>query len=154
MLNEKRDEVESKVYLDANIFLNVWFDEMIKTGEPFYASFKLLDAVLECKYDLILSDLLIRELAKKTSLTYNQVLDNYLKPFEILGKLSIRKTTMSIADEAVYLSSTYGIHKVDALHAIHAKSEGCILVTRDIALLRTARKYGIMSKKPEDLIQV
>lgn len=146
------EEKTTKVYLDANIFLNVWFEEMIKDGEPFYASLKLLDAILECKFQLILSDLVIRELAKKTGLTYELVIQNYLKPYEILRKLTIRKTTMPIADEAVYLSSAYGIHKIDALHAIHAKSESCILVTRDNELLKTAIKFGIESKRPEDLI--
>lgn len=151
-MNTESTDLIQKLYLDSNIFLNVWFDELIKFGEKFYSSKKLLDKIIECIFSLVISDLTIRELCKKTELPSEIICEEYLKPFKIIDKLKIIKTTRKVAEDAVYLSGYYGIHKTDALHAIMVKSNDCILVTRDNELIFAAKKYGIKTVKPQDII--
>ena len=142
----------TKLYLDSNIFLNVWFEEMVRLGEVFYTSKKLLDEIINCKYLLVISELTIKELSKKTDLPIDIVYDEYLKIYKMVDKLTIVKVTKKIAEDAVYLSSSYGIHKTDALHAMMAKSNDCILITRDVELRCAASKYGIATFRPEEIL--
>jgi len=152
MLVNNSNSLKIKLYLDSNIFLNVWFEEMVKFGEIFYSSKKLLDEIINCKYLLVISELTIRELSKKTDLPIDIICDEYLRIYEMISKLTIVKVTKKIAEDAVYLSSSYGIHKVDALHAIMAKSNDCLLITRDVELRYAALKYGIATFRPEEII--
>jgi predicted nucleic acid-binding protein len=62
------------------------------------------------------------------------------------------KVTQKIADDSVYFSSIYGVHTVDALHAMMAKLNNCYLVTRGRDLTYAAKKYEINTFKPEELI--
>ena len=78
--------------------------------------------------------------------------DEYLRIYKIIDKLTIVKVTEKIAEDAVHLSSSYGIHKVDALHAIMAKSNDCLLITRDVELRYAASKYGIPTFRPEEIL--
>jgi len=152
MFVKNSNKVKTKLYLDSNIFLNVWFVEMVKFGEVFYSSIKLLDEIINCRYHLVVSELTIKELSKKTELPADIIYDEFLKVYEIIDKLTIVKVTKKIAEDAVYFSSSHGIHKPDALHAMMAKSNDCLLITRDIELRYAASKYGIPTFRPEEII--
>ena len=152
MFVNNSNKLKRKLYLDSNIFLNVWFEEMVKFGEIFYSSKKLLEEIVNCKYLLVISELTIKELSKKTDLPIDIMYDEYLRIYKMIDKLTIVKVTKKIADDAIYLSSSYGLHKVDALHAIMAKSNGCLLITRDAELRFAAVKYGIPTYRPEEII--
>lgn len=56
---------DKKIYVDANVFLNIWFKEMMKNGTIFRSSKKILRAVIDCQYYLVISNLVITELSKK-----------------------------------------------------------------------------------------
>lgn len=131
-----------KIYIDSNIFLNVWFEEMLRFSPAFYYSRRILDAILECKFWLVLSDLTVKELSKKTNLPKETITQEYLRPYIMVNKLIIIETTADMIREANSTSQRYRLHASDALHAIIAKNEGCILVTRDIELKNTAKRLG------------
>ncbi len=141
-----------KVYVDSNIFLNVWFEEMLKFSPAFYYSRKILEAVLECKFRLVVSDFTVKELSKKTSLPKETIIGEYLKPYEMVGKLTIIETTKDDIREANGISRRYRLHASDALHALVAKREGCVLVTRDEELRATAKRIGLRAVLPEEII--
>lgn len=141
-----------KVYVDSNVFLNVWFEELLRLSPAFYYSRKLLDAILECRFRLVISDLTVKELSRKTNLPKETIIEEYLKPYEMVGKLTIIETTKENIREANEISRTYRLHASDALHALVAKKEGCILVTRDVELRTTARRISVKSSLPEELI--
>lgn len=140
------------VYVDSNVFLNVWFEEMAKFGQIFYSSKRLLEQVIECRFVLVISELTVRELAKRTGLPRETLMGEYLKPFEMVDKLRVVKVTRRVAEDAVQLSGAYGIHKTDALHAIMAMSADCVLVTRDDELIQAANRYGVRALRPEEII--
>lgn len=141
-----------KVYVDSNIFLNVWFEEMLRFSPAFYYSRKILDAILACKFQLVISDLTVKELSRKTGLSKEVIVNEYLKPYEMVTKLTIIETSMEMIKEANTISRRYGLHAADALHALVAKKEKCALVTRDKELTRTARRIDVRALLPEELI--
>jgi len=140
-----------RVYVDSNIFLNVWFEEMLRFSPAFYHSRKLLDAILECEFQLFVSDLTVKELSKRTNLSREVIVQDYLKPYEMVEKLTVIDTTKEMIREAGSISRRYRLHASDALHALVAKNEGCILVTRDEELKTTARRLGVRAVLPEEL---
>jgi len=141
-----------KIYVDSNIFLNVWFEEMLRFSPAFYHSRKLLDAILECKFRLVISDLTVKELSRKTNLSKEIIMKEYLRPYDMVEKLTVIETTKDMIREAGSISRKYRLHASDALHALVAKNEGCILVTRDKELRATARRIGLRAVLPEELI--
>ena len=140
------------VYVDSNIFLNVWFEEMLKFSPAFYYSRRILDLILECKFRLVISDLTVKELSRKTDLTKEVIVQEYLGSFDMVGKLMVVETTREMIQEANAVGRKYGLHGADALHALVAKREGCVLVTRDVELKTTARRISVRAVLPEELV--
>ena len=138
--------------MDSNVFLNVWFREMIKKGTVFQSSKRLLESILECRYTLFVSTLTLRELATKTDLSESVIMDGYLRPFTMVDKLNVIRITAKVAEEATYMHGSRGIHMMDAIHAVAAKQNDCTLVTRDTELMEAARSYGVRCVEPEALI--
>jgi len=145
------NRTKQKLYLDSNIFLNVWFHETSRYGEPYTTSKKLLHAIIDCHYYLVISNLVITELAKKTEMSEEIIIDEYLKEFRITNKMTIVKISKKNVQAATYLYSTHGIHMTDAIHAIAALSNQCILVTRDKELTIAAKNTELYCCKPEAL---
>lgn len=141
-----------KVYIDSNIFLNVWFEEMLRFSPAFYYSRKILDAILECKFQLVISDLTVKELSRKTNLSKEVIIQEYLKPYEMVDKLVIIETTEDTIKEANTLSRRYKLHAADALHVLIAGKKECILVTRDKELKSAARRIGVKAVLPEEIV--
>ena len=96
---------KNKLYLDSCVFLNVWYDELVSQGRTFSASKRILEEIIDCRYNLVTSHLTLIELAKKMETTIEVILDHYLKPFKIIGKLDVIKINQKVAEEAVYFSS-------------------------------------------------
>jgi len=142
-----------KIYVDSNVFLNVWFEEMIKKGEVFFSSKKLLRLTIDCHFFLIISNLTLMELAKKIGISEDVVVDEYLREFVLSDKIEIVKVSRRVAQDASYLYSTTGIHITDAIHAIVALLNQCILVTRDRELSNVAKSIDLLCCRPEDLIR-
>lgn len=130
----------------------MWFEEMLRFSPAFYHSRKLLDAILECKFRLVISDLTVKELSRKTNLSKEIIMKEYLRPYDMVEKLTVIETTKDMIREAGSISRKYRLHASDALHALVAKNEGCILVTRDKELRATARRIGLRAVLPEELI--
>jgi rRNA-processing protein FCF1 len=140
------------LYLDSNIYLNIWFEERNGINNYCDSSLKLMEEIIHCKYKLITSNLIIKELAKKTDQSEETIILNFMKPFISLSKYEMEKITQKIADDAAYFCGMYGIHKVDAIHAMIAQLNDCYLVTRDRDLIFAAKEYGVKTYRPEDLI--
>ena len=140
---------DKKIYVDANVFLNVWFKEMMKNGTIYQSSKKLLRAVIDCHYHLVISNLVITELSKKMGVPSEEIIDEYLREFFLVQKIDMIKISRKIADEASHLYSTQGIHMIDAIHAIAASLNECVLVTRDKELIVAAQNIELQCCEPE-----
>ena len=111
-----------------------------------------MDTILDYGFQLVVSDLTENELSKKTGLSRDVILQEYLKPYEMVGKLTIVEITREMIKQAESYSRRYRLHASDVLHALIAKREECILVTRDEELRTKGRKIGVRTGLPEELV--
>ena len=145
-----RGDKSQRIYVDSNVFLNFLYGEPDRP-DLVDSSIETLENVIACKYVLVASDGLVRELQKVTKLGYERVIKHIFHPYELVNKLEWVKLTRKVADEAVYLAGNYGIHRADAIHAAMASVYDCWLVTFDNELKTAASKAGIEVHDPRDL---
>ncbi|MCW4051074.1 MAG: PIN domain-containing protein [Candidatus Bathyarchaeota archaeon] len=139
------------VYVDTNVFVNALFDD-IDRKDLVESSRAFLEHIIKCKYYLYISELTIIELKKVTEFNREMILNEILRPYSVLNKITILKKNIKIAEEANYFSSTYGVHPADALHAMSAKMNKCWLITFDRELKRSSTQFGVETFDPRDLI--
>jgi predicted nucleic acid-binding protein len=144
-------EISQRIYVDSNVFLNFLF-EVHERPDLVDSSIETLENIGKCKYFLIVSDSLVREIKKVTKLSYERITMEIFRPYDIIKKIEWVKLTRKVADEAVYLSSIHGIHRTDAIHAAMASMYDCWLVTFDNDLKTAAKNAGIEVYDPRDLV--
>ena len=132
--------------IDTSIWVDIYEDRKGYNNEPLgdYA-FKLLVKIKAKEMIIVLTDFLIQELETLYSIAE---INGMFKPFETIIKKSI--ATEKQREEAKKIAKERDVPAGDALHAIVARDNNIILVTRD----RHFRKLEDISKhyKPEDLI--
>ena len=132
--------------IDTSIWVDLYEDRKGYNNEPLgdYA-FKLLVKIKANEKVIVLTDFLIKELETLYSVAE---INGMFKPFENIIKKII--ATERQREEAKKISKERGVPAGDALHAIVARDNDLILVTRD----RHFRKLEDISKhyKPEELI--
>lgn len=114
-------------YVDTSIWIDLYEDRKGYNGEPLgdYA-LKLLALIKTKKAALFISDILIRELEGYYSLAE---INGMIKPFEkILQKII---TTKEQRIEARKIADERNLPPGDVLHAIIARDNNLILITRD-----------------------
>jgi len=130
----------TKLYLDTNIFLAYWQQEMRGFIPLFERARRIFEEIIECKYYLIISDLTITEMALKINVPEEVVIEEYLKEFSLVGKMEVVSNTQEDWRNAKRLSGGICLHLKDSLHVVAAKKRGCILVTEDKELRERAAK--------------
>lgn len=120
-----------KLYLDTNVFLSYWQQEMRGFVPLFERVRRIFEETIECKYYLVISGLTIAEMALKIKVPEELVVEEYLKEFSLVQKIDIVSNTKQEWSEARKLAREIGLHLKDSLHVIAAKNQGCILVTED-----------------------
>ena len=132
--------------IDTSIWVDLYEDRKGYNNEPLgdYA-FKLLVKIKANEKVIVLTDFLIKELETLYSVAE---INGMFKPFEKITEKII--ATEKQREEAKKISKERGVPAGDALHAIVARDNDLILVTRD----RHFRKLEDISKhyKPEELI--
>lgn len=138
-----------RVYLDTNVFINYLYDgtriDLVKASEDVF------DAVVACRFFLVVSDVTVREIVKVTRFSKNEVYGRVFRPYMVLDKLELVQLSREAAEEATFYSSTFGIHMLDAFHMALASLHGCWLVTFDIDLKDAASRAGVKVFDPRDL---
>jgi len=138
-----------RIYVDTDIFLNLWFNEMIRYNPVFERAKRLLERVISCRLFLIISELTLEELSRNMRLSIDTIKSDYFNEYANLGKLSVAEVTQDIVNEARRLSHHVG----DATHAVIAKREGAVLITRNKRhFLPIARKLRLRIVVPEQVI--
>lgn len=139
-----------RIYVDTDVFLNLWFQEMLEYNPAFERTERLLEAVISCRFFLIISELTLEELSRRMRIPLDKVRVDYFGRYESLGKLGFVEITQEIVDEARQISRR---HEPDATHAVVAKQKMAILITRNIRhFLPMARKLGLKVRLPEQVI--
>ena len=138
--------MEEEYIIDTSIWVDLYEDRKGYNNEPLgdYA-FNLLVKIKAKESAIVLTDFLIRELETIYSVAE---INGMFKPFEKIIKKII--ATEKQWEEAKKIAKERDVPAGDALHAIIARDNDLILVTRD----RHFRKLEDISKhyKPEDLI--
>ncbi len=133
-------------YLDTSIWMDIYEDRKGYNQEPLGDfAWKLLSLIKAKKEKLVISDLLIIELEMNYSI---EKINGMIKLFEdVIEKVIVRPKQR---DEAKKIAKERNIPPGDALHAIIARDNKLILVTRDnhFKKLEDISRYY----KPEDLI--
>lgn len=76
-----------KLYLDTNVFISFWKDEIAKGKTPIYfgySSERLLEEIINCKHSLITSKLVALEIKQK----YPYMLEDFRKEIEKLKPIN------------------------------------------------------------------
>ena len=135
-----------RYFIDTSIWIDFYEDRIGYNDEPLgeYA-FKLLAKIKAKESRIVISDFLIRELETQYSV---EQINGIFKPFEkLIDKIFVTKKQK---DEAIKISLERKIPKGDALHAIVARDDKLVLITRDnhFRMLQDISKHY----KPEELI--
>lgn len=135
-----------KYYVDTSIWMDLLEDRKGFNGEPLgdYA-LKLFTMIKAKNHRLVLSDLLIRELESNYSI---EEINGMVLPFrKIIEKVFVTKEQR---DEAKKIAGERDLPPGDVLHAILARDNNFMMVTRD----KHFRELGDITKpyKPEELI--
>ena len=135
-----------KYYVDTSIWMDLLEDRKGYNGEPLgdYA-LKLFVMIKAKKHTLVVSDLLIRELESNYSV---EEINGMVLPFQnIIEKVLMTKEQR---DEAKKIALERDLPPGDALHAIVARDNRYVMVTRDkhFKYLQDITKHY----KPEEII--
>jgi predicted nucleic acid-binding protein len=140
-------------YVDACIYLNWWKQESgALFREPFWKSAKKFFENVDKNQDTIYySGFLLKELSYK--LTESE----FIKKLEFIEsspnflKINLNGDEYEMAQK-IKRDIDFEISFFDVIHLILAKKTNSTLVTRDKKLLKIARKFRVMAKKPEKII--
>ena len=137
--------VRKKFYFDTAIWVDYYEERRDKSKFLGEIAYSLLKKVIKSKGTIIVSGLILRELETLYSL---DEINGLFFPFE--GCLRIVEIKQSQVEESAKLALERNIPKGDALHAILARDNDAVLVTRD-------KHFELLSdvcivKKPEDLL--
>ena len=136
----------TKYYLDTCIWID-YFENRSDRFRPLGEwAFFLIKKIIQDDDLIIYSDLVEEEL----QVIYSE--KEIKKIFSIAPKEILVKVSNSIKQlkEAIHYSKRFNIPKKDALHAVLARDNEAILVTRDKHFYELTR--DIIVKKPEELI--
>ncbi len=135
-----------KFYLDTSIWIDIYEDRRGFHNEPLGKyGLKLLYQIKNKGYILVISDILLIELEGRYSLAE---INGMFKFFE--DHIEKVKSTTEQTGEARKLSNNRNVPMGDALHAILARDNELILITRDndFKKLKDISKFS----KPEEFI--
>lgn len=135
-----------KYYIDTSIWIDLYEDRKGFNNEPLGDfAWNLFALIKASKNKIVISDFLIRELESKYSI---EEINGMIKPFEdIIERVFLIKTQK---DEAKKIASERNLPPGDVIHAIIARDNNFILITRDRhfnELLDISKSYT-----PEEII--
>ena len=135
-----------KYLIDTSIWIDLYEDRKGFNGEPLGDfALKLLSIINVQKDTIVLTDLLLKELEMNYSLAE---INGMFKPFENITEKII--TSKDEREEAKNIALKRNLPPGDVLHAIIARNNKLLLITRD----KHFKQLEDISKhyKPEDII--
>lgn len=139
--------MKQKFYLDTCIWRDYYENRTDKFRPLGEWALMLLNNILKNKHLVLYSDFVVKELKIKYSEEEINNIFEVIRERDLLLKVNISKYQ---AKEAAIVCKKRKISFGDALHAILARDNNAILVSRDIHFLQLTDIVKV--KKPEDLI--
>ena len=138
-----------KLYLDANVLLSLFVDEVkggVKLGENVA---QLLDQAADGKYLILVSEQTADELLRAG--VPKEYIDQALRPMLLLNGSDLLVANEDILRGALKVHRMREMPFLRALHIVFAQRNNAVIVSRDFEMLHGARNLaGVM--KPEDLL--
>ena len=135
-----------KYYLDTSIWMYIFENRKGFKNEPLGEyGMKLIFKILSNQNMIAISDIVIFELEKFYN--YNQLI-NMMKPF--IKQTEVVRFTQKQRREAIKISKEMNIPKGDVLHAIIARDNNFIMISRDRHFEKLS--FIIKAYKPEEFI--
>ena len=118
------------IYIDTNVFMD-HFDGRVDKLRPLGEfAFQLLKKAVECKFDIIISTLVLKELIYNS---YKNQIEILLPSLDEKGKIFRAEITQEDVEKARKICNERRTHYNDTLHAVIAnKMRAKYLVTRNI----------------------
>jgi predicted nucleic acid-binding protein len=117
--------IMSKVYVDSNVFIAVINGDFGRSFEFMdYKSQEFFDKVLSCHYEIVMSDVVIKEIKDKT-LFNDEELNAFLNPFS--HKLTIINVNKLLFEKAKQLNRNMKTGVGDCIHYLISKEYGPIV---------------------------
>jgi len=139
------------IYPNTNIFLRVWFEEEFKRVGPDSSEVRLLAAVIACEFSMVISNLTIEELERKTSLSREMINTEYLSLYRTAGKLRLVSVRAQEVEESRHWQARSELNRADIIHALVAKREQATIVTNDKVFHREAMRFGARAKFADEI---
>ncbi len=137
-----------KLYIDADVWLNFWLDEMLGLIPASHYTEELLGKACREDWTIVISEHVKKEIFKKK--VSPEDLENMLAKLReggLLEEVEAGQRDIELADR-IYRSK--GLHRSDALHATLAIKSKAIMVTRTAHF--NLVKDLVEIRKPEDLL--
>ena len=140
-------------YVDTCIYLNLWQKEKgIIFGKPFWLIAKEFFEYAENQDSVIYySGFTLKELYYK--LTKNEFIKkkNFIESSPNFFKIALSKNEYERTGE-IKIKLNSALSFFDITHLILARKTNSLFITRDKELLKIARRFGVIAKKPEEII--
>ena len=115
-----------KYYLDTSVWMDYYEDRTDPSKDIGEFAFKLLCRLLASKSKIIVSTFLLREL--ETAYTLDKIRGLTYHFRKLMEKVDVSDKQR---EEAKKIAKERGIPKGDAIHAVLARDNGAILISRD-----------------------
>ena len=138
-----------KLYLDADVWLNFWLDEMLGLLPASHYAEELLKKALKEKWTIVISEEVKKEI-KRAGVSMED-LEEKLFDFRlgsILEEVEVEERDVEVARK---ISRERRLHASDAIHAALAIKSKAIFVTRNIKHFKVVEDV-LEIRKPEDLL--
>ena len=140
------------IYVDANVFISIIFQDFGKNLEFMdLRSIEFLDDSLKCKYNLLVSDLVVEEFCEVTKLSESDFYSLFLKNPKKLRVVYVTERNMRLSKTLINNKLVGG--RKDAVHAsVAIDNNSAVICTwnkRDFLNLET--KFPIIIRTPSEL---
>jgi len=138
-------------YVDSCIYLNLWQKEVDDDGNLLWKFAKEFFEKIDNENSIIYySGYLLKELMfifDEKQFIDKLELFNYSPNFK---RITLTKEEYNLASEIKKENSKVSFY--DIIHMLLTKQTNSILVTRDNLLIKLAKEYSVIAKKPEELL--
>ncbi len=136
------------IYIDTNVYLDYILQRKSRLAPHDEFAFLLLQRALKCEFEIIVSDILLKELERHAQ---KLDIDKTIKPLRIKNKIIGIQSSYEDKKEAAMLKSSHDIPFNDILHYVLALRAGAeCIVTNDRHFLALPDK-DIAIKTPNSL---
>jgi predicted nucleic acid-binding protein len=149
-----------KLYLDANIYYNLWKDEVVKGIIPAGLYAEQLFERLERDSGLVLvvSDFLA-DIISYNNRSFGELFKKLMSKLKALNILEFVRLEYGMRQRASRLVLRYRrryptLDFEDIVHLLLAKKSGAILVTRDEELIAVAHEEKVQAGYPENVVKL